>query len=139
MLVVAIVLSGTLVAGTGTAAASLDPAQLARTTDRYLHEASLAGFQRARAQRPHARQLDWSSDGCTNAPDNPLGFNLVRACHRHDFGYRNYERQGRFSPAARLRIDNRFRADMYEVCDGRWACNRFADVYYAAVRRYGGG
>jgi hypothetical protein len=140
VVVLAVILAASLVvSGTGTAAAALGPTQLARTTDRYLHKASLVGFQRARAQRPYARQLDWSSDGCSNAPDNPFGFNLVRACQRHDFGYRNYKRQGRFTAAARLRIDNRFRADMYRVCAGRWACNRFADVYYAAVRRYGGG
>jgi Prokaryotic phospholipase A2 len=137
--IVSLVVSGTLVVGTGSATASLGPVQLARTTDRYLHKASLAAFQTARAKRPHARQLDWSSDGCSHAPDNPFGFNLVRACHRHDFGYRNYKRQGRFTEAARLRIDNRFRSDMYVVCAGRWACNRFADAYYAAVRQYGGG
>ena len=136
---VAVLVSATLVVGTGSAQATLGPVQLARTTDRYLHKASLAAFQNARAQRPHAHQLDWSSDGCSNAPDNPFGFNLVKACFRHDFGYRNYKRQGRFTEASRLRIDNRFKSDMYVVCAGRWACNRFADVYYAAVRRYGGG
>jgi hypothetical protein len=141
-ILVAVLASATLVAGTAEAAArpaDLGPVQLARTTDRYLHKASLAAFQSKRAQRPHARQLDWSSDGCSNAPDNPLGYNLVRACFRHDFGYRNYKRQGRFTEAARLRIDQRFKSDMYVICAGRWACNRFADVYYAAVRRYGGG
>jgi hypothetical protein len=142
-ILVAVLASATLVVGTGAAEASsgpveLGPVQLARTTDRYLHKASLAAFQSKRAQRPHASQLDWSSDGCTNAPDNPSGYNLVRACFRHDFGYRNYKRQGRFTEAARLRIDNRFKSDMYVVCAGSWACNRFADVYYAAVRRYGG-
>jgi hypothetical protein len=137
--VTSFVVAGTVFAGAATAAAALDPAQLRQVTDQYLYTSSLNGFQTTRAQQPYASQLDWSSDGCSSSPDNPFGFNFVKACYRHDFGYRNYKRQGRFTAGARLRIDNRFRADMYRVCAGRWACNRFADVYYAAVRQYGGG
>ncbi|OLF10797.1 phospholipase [Actinophytocola xanthii] len=124
-------------AGAATAQAALDPAQLRAETDKYLFSTSLSGFQTLRAQQPHADQLNWSSDGCTSAPDNPFGFDFVRACHRHDFGYRNYRQQGRFTEANRLTIDNRFKSDMYSICDGNWACNRFADVYYAAVRQFG--
>lgn len=137
-LVTAIALAGTMLVGVGTAHAALSPAQLRATTDQYLFSNSLSSFQTLRSQRPHASQLDWSSDGCSNSPDNPFGFNLVRACYRHDFGYRNYKRQGRFTEANRLSIDNRFKSDMYTVCNGNWACNRFADVYYAAVRQFGG-
>lgn len=136
--VTTIAMVGTLFVGVGTAQAALDPAQLRSVTDQYLHSTSLGAFQTLRSQQPYRDQLDWSSDGCSNSPDNPLGFNLVRACYRHDFGYRNYKRQGRFTESNRLRIDNRFKSDMYTVCNGNWACNRFADVYYLAVRQFGG-
>ena len=136
--VTAIAVAGTLFVGAGTASADLDPGQLRAVTDQYMYSTSLNGFQSVRAQQPYANQLDWSSDGCSNSPDNPFGFNLVKACYRHDFGYRNYKRQGRFSEGNRLTIDNRFKSDMYEICNGNWACNRFADVYYAAVRQFGG-
>lgn len=107
-------------------------------TDQYLFHTSLTQFQNLRAQKPYAGQLDWSSDGCSDSPDNPFGFNLVKACYRHDFGYRNYKRQGRFTESNRLAIDNNFKHDMYEVCNGNWACDRFADTYYWAVRQFGG-
>jgi Prokaryotic phospholipase A2 len=134
-LVTAIAVLGTMFVGVGTAQAALDPVQL---TNQYMYSTSLNDFQTLRAQRPFPDQLDWSSDGCSNSPDNPFGFNLVRACYRHDFGYRNYKRQGRFTEANRLTIDNKFKSDMYEVCNGNWACNRFADAYYYAVRQFGG-
>ncbi|GAA3642778.1 hypothetical protein GCM10022267_31750 [Lentzea roselyniae] len=86
----------------------------------------------------HAGQLDWSSDGCSYSPDNPFGFKFLPTCHRHDFGYRNYKRQGRFSEANRLRIDNNFKSDMYKQCGSNWTCRRTADLYYAAVREFGG-
>ncbi len=128
---------GTVFAGAATASAELSPAQLRQVTDQYLYTTSLNGFQTVRAQQPYASQLDWSSDGCSNSPDNPLGWNFVKACHRHDFGYRNYKRQARFTESTRLSIDNNFKDDLYEICNGNWACNRTADVYYAAVRQFG--
>ncbi|RZS34764.1 phospholipase A2-like protein [Herbihabitans rhizosphaerae] len=131
--------AGTLFVGAGTASADLTPDQLRSTTDNYLYSKSLSAFQTLRGDKPYANQLDWSSDGCSNSPDNPFGFNLVKACYRHDFGYRNYKKQSRFSEDNRKRIDDNFKKDMYTVCDGNWACNRFADVYYAAVRQFGGG
>ncbi|OLF05508.1 phospholipase [Actinophytocola xinjiangensis] len=136
--VTAIAVAGTLFVGAGSAQAALTPSQLRTVTDQYLHSTSLSGFQTLRSQKPYGSQLDWSSDGCSNSPDNPFGFNLVRACYRHDFGYRNYKKQGRFTESNRLTIDNRFKTDMYTVCAGNWACNRFADAYYLAVRQFGG-
>ncbi|MFB9908227.1 phospholipase [Allokutzneria oryzae] len=108
------------------------------TTDDYLFAKSLAEFGQLRLQRPYDGDLDWSTDGCSSAPDNPFGFELLPACHRHDFGYRNYKRQGRFDSANRLRVDDNFRADMYTRCDSNWACRRIADIYYYAVRTFGG-
>jgi hypothetical protein len=136
--IVVFAVAAALLAGAPIASAALDPAALRAVTDQYLHHTSLSGFQSTRAQRPHAGQLDWSSDGCSHAPDNPMGFDFVRACFRHDFGYRNYKRQGRFTEPNRLSLDNRFKSDMYELCAGNWVCNRTADVYYGAVREFGG-
>jgi hypothetical protein len=128
--------SAAVVVGTITADAFAEDAQ--QLTDQYMYSTSLTNFQQLRAEQPNGDILDWSSDGCSNSPDNPFGFNLVKACYRHDFGYRNYKDQGRFTEANRLTIDNNFKDDMYEVCDGNWACNRFADTYYLAVRQFGG-
>ncbi|WP_156893408.1 phospholipase [Actinokineospora enzanensis] len=135
--VITAVTSAAVVVGAGVAAADLSPAQLQQTTDSYLFSQSLDQFQSTRAARPYANQLDWSSDGCSNSPDNPFGFNFVKACYRHDFGYRNYKRQGRFNESTRLNIDNNFKSDLYKICAGNWACNRTADIYYAAVRQFG--
>ncbi|GLZ29807.1 hypothetical protein Lesp02_19970 [Lentzea sp. NBRC 105346] len=123
-----------LIFGTGTAQAVNIPA----VTDQYLFSTSLSGFETARAQQPYNGQLDWSSDGCSYSPDSPFGFKFLPSCHRHDFGYRNYKRQSRFTESNRLRIDNNFKSDMYNACGGNWACKRTADVYYAAVRKFGG-
>jgi hypothetical protein len=136
-IVTSLAVAGTVLAGSATASAALDPAQLRQTTDSYLFSYSLNGFQTVRAQQPYASQLDWGSDGCSSSPDNPFGFNFVKACYRHDFGYRNYKKQSRFNESTRLSIDNNFKEDLYEICNGNWACNRTADVYYAAVRQFG--
>lgn len=133
--IAAVGVSTALVVGTLSANAAGD---IEQTTDQYLFSASLTEFQQLRVDQPNGDQLDWSSDGCSNSPDNPFGFDFVKACYRHDFGYRNYKAQGRFSEDNRLRIDNNFKEDMYEVCNGNWACNRFADTYYLAVRQFGG-
>jgi hypothetical protein len=135
--VTSVAVAGAVLAGGTTASAALDPAQLRQVTDQYIFSTSLNGFQTVRAQQPYGGQLDWSSDGCSNSPDNPFGFNFVKACHRHDFGYRNYKRQSRFTETTRLSIDNRFKSDLYTICAGNWACNRTADVYYTAVRQFG--
>lgn len=122
---------------TGVAHAALTPAQLVSITDQYLFEYSLSAFSSVRAQRPHADQLDWSSDACSWSPDAPLGYDFTPSCHRHDFGYRNYKLQSRFTEANRLRIDNRFRDDMYTTCGSNALCRGVANIYYSAVRQFG--
>ncbi|APU13966.1 MULTISPECIES: phospholipase [Actinoalloteichus] len=124
--------------GTGTANAALPPAELQAFTDNQVFSVSLGQFVTTRGQAPHSDQLDWSSDGCSWSPDQPFGYEFLNSCHRHDFGYRNYKLQGRFTEANRLRIDDKFRSDMYSVCGGGWTCERTADVYYYAVRNFGG-
>ncbi|KAH7032732.1 prokaryotic phospholipase A2-domain-containing protein [Microdochium trichocladiopsis] len=118
---------------------SRQTAALNAETDRLLFTASIGSFIASRDARNPAT-LDWSSDGCSSSPDNPLGFDFLSSCYRHDFGYRNYKAQGRFDDAGKLRIDNNFREDLYDQCEresARDSCRFTADVYYQAVRWFG--
>ena len=126
-----------VVLGTGTAHAALTPSQLATVTDDYSFSKSLSQFNTIRNGRPYADQLDWSSDACSWSPDKPFGFDFKPACHRHDFGYRNNKRQGRWNADKKLRVDDKFKADMYSICGSNIACKGTANIYYAAVRKWG--
>ena len=86
-----------------------DPVAIA-TTDELLFTIPLPAFTQRRNERNPPDQ-DWESDGCSSSPDNPLDFPFEPACHRHDFGYRNYKAQGRFTAGNRLRIDDNFRRE----------------------------
>ena len=79
-------------------------------TDDILFGISLPAFLDRRAARDPPT-LDWSSDGCSSSPDNPLGFHFTPGCNRHDFGYRNYKAQGRFTSSNKKRIDDNFRSE----------------------------
>lgn len=106
-------------------------------TDQYLFDTSLSEFSSIKAQEPYADQLDWSSDACSWSPDEPLGYDFTPACHRHDFGYRNYKAQSRFTEDTRLTIDDNFYSDMKDLCGGASACDAAAWTYYQAVRQFG--
>jgi hypothetical protein len=85
--------------------------------------------------------FNWSTDYCSDSPDNPLGFNFTLACARHDFGYRNYKEMGQFS-ANKSRIDSAFYADLKRKCATynwavRPACYSLAWTYYQAVSVFG--
>ncbi len=85
--------------------------------------------------------FDWSTDYCSDSPDNPLGFPFNLSCARHDFGYRNYKAEGDFS-ANKARLDSMLYADLQRVCDGYsgasgTACNGLAWTYYQAVKNLG--
>ena len=113
-------------------------AELEAETDRLLFSVSLSEFLAARDARSPPG-LDWSSNGCTSAPDNPFGFDFEPACWRHDFGYRNYRAQGRFE-AGKAAIDRKFREDLYSQCaaeNARVVCEATAEVYYRAVVLFG--
>ncbi|KAK4183509.1 phospholipase A2 [Podospora australis] len=109
-------------------------------TDQLLFSSTLPQFT-ARRNAKNPATLDWTSDGCSSSPDNPFNFPFVPACHRHDFGYRNYKKQSRFTDANRLRIDENFKKDLLYQCSSNGhgvVCRALADVYYAAVRAFGG-
>ncbi|GGS98430.1 phospholipase [Nonomuraea spiralis] len=85
--------------------------------------------------------FDWSSDGCSSSPDEPLGFDFRLACRRHDFGYRNYQAVHEFR-ANKERIDQALYFDLQRVCAQysffrRPSCEALALMYYHAVRRFG--
>ncbi|KAK3901531.1 prokaryotic phospholipase A2-domain-containing protein [Staphylotrichum tortipilum] len=109
-------------------------------TDQYLFSITLPTFTVHRNSRDPPT-LIWDSDGCSSSPDNPFGFPFTPACHRHDFGYRNYKKQNRFTDAGKASIDSNFKTDLYYQCrnvGARGVCEALADVYYAAVRAFGG-
>lgn len=114
-------------------------------TDNILFQIPLGDFLKAKAARDPAG-LDWTDDGCSKAPDRPLGYNFLDSCKRHDFGYRNFKGQKRFTEDNRAKVDQRLKDDLYAECrkySGLKSvkgveCRRIADVYYAAVRKYGG-
>jgi hypothetical protein len=88
-----------------------------------------------------AYQFDWSTDYCSDSPDNPLGFDFTLSCARHDFGYRNYKDVGAF-PANKPRIDSYFYEDLKRKCATynafvRPACTALAWTYYQAVKAFG--
>ncbi|KAF2203673.1 hypothetical protein GQ43DRAFT_359356, partial [Delitschia confertaspora ATCC 74209] len=116
-------------------------ATIEETTDTLLFVNTMPQFQAARnAQSPPT--LDWTSDNCSSSPDNPLGFKFQSSCQRHDFGYRNYKKQNRFTEANRKKIDDNFLKDLTDYCGGvsdllEGVCNSLAKVYYEAVREFG--
>jgi hypothetical protein len=86
-------------------------------------------------------QFDWSTDYCSDSPDQPLGFDFRLSCARHDFGYRNYKAVGQF-PANKSHIDDSLYADLKRKCATysvfvRPACYSLAWTYYEAVKTFG--
>jgi len=76
-------------------------------TNTQMWSLSLSGFLSNRNNKSPS-YLIWTSDGCTSSPDKPNGWNFVNACYRHDFGYRNYKDQQRFTDSNKARIDDKF-------------------------------
>lgn len=88
-----------------------------------------------------AYEFDWSTNLCTGAPDNPLGFPFELPCARHDFGYRNYKAAQRFE-ANKERLDLTFYTDLQTTCapypaDIRSVCLALAAIYYDVLRAIG--
>jgi Prokaryotic phospholipase A2 len=85
--------------------------------------------------------FDWSTDYCSDSPDQPLGFDFRIPCWHHDFGYRNYRAVGQF-PANKDRIDSYLYFDLKAKCATynvftRPACYSLAWTYYQAVQAFG--
>ncbi len=85
--------------------------------------------------------FNWSTDYCSDSPDNPLGFPFQLSCARHDFGYRNYKSEGDFA-ANKPRLDSMLYSDLQRVCTNysgatKSACDGLAWTYYQAVKNLG--
>lgn len=115
--------------------------EITAETDRQLYNVSLQNFGEIRESVLRTGlgcPLDYSTDGCSSSPDSPFGFEFTPACHRHDFGYRNYKNQGRFTPAAKSNIDLNFKRDMDNLCETvqsgmKPLCLATSKTYYEAV------
>lgn len=114
------------------------------SVDKLLFKVSIKSFQKARKAKNPSKCV-WKTDNCSYSPDKPDGYNFIPSCQRHDFGYRNTKKQKRFTKAMKKKIDNNFKKDLYHYCAqfsglSSWKgveCRRLADVYVAAVRKYG--
>lgn len=114
-----------------------------------------------------AKHYNFGFDGCS-VPSwvhdalKPLGLAdnedtyaafFAPSCRIHDFGYRNFGK-GPYTvtagdgSGARSSVDNRFHTLMYRKCDSNppavplvgdtWACKQVADIFFQAVRKFGG-
>jgi hypothetical protein len=88
-----------------------------------------------------AYAFDWSTDYCSDSPDQPLGFDFRMPCWHHDFGYRNYKAVGAF-PANKSHVDDMFYFDLKTKCATynvfvRPSCYSLAWTYYQAVKTFG--
>ncbi len=132
-----------VVGATGTASAA--PADKPQVLSSFTQTsaASYNAFIAARNNQSawSAYGFDWSTDYCSDSPDNPLGFPFSLSCARHDFGYRNYKLEGDFT-ANKPRLDSMLYADLQRVCDNyssvtKDACDGLAWTYYQAVKEFG--
>ena len=141
-LVLALTLAALAPAGTARATTTDKAAVLADWTQPTA--ASFTAWNAARLDRARwaGYGFSWATDHCSASPDRPLGFDFRLGCWRHDFGYRNYDAQGRFA-ANRDRVDDALYADLKRVCAAyrpvaRSACYSLAWTYYQAVHVFGG-
>ncbi|MEV0737852.1 phospholipase [Streptomyces sp. NPDC050549] len=129
------------VAATATAATAVPadkPQVLSGWTQAGASGYNLWAAARANQTAWSAYEFDWSTDYCSDSPDNPFGFPFATSCARHDFGYRNYKAAGSFD-ANKSRLDSAFYEDLKRVCAayGATACNSTAWTYYQAVKVFG--
>ena len=89
--------------------------------------------------------LDWATDGCSAPVVGGEGrsFNFTHACVRHDFGYRNIKRLGKFNEIIRTKLDEQFHRDLESSCatqvrTRKIRCLMWAETFYVAVRATGG-
>lgn len=142
LLVLTLVLAALIPAGAASAAIPADKLTVLSNWTQPT-ASSTAAWNAARTNQSAwaAYNFDWSTDYCSDSPDNPLGFAFATSCWHHDFGYRNYKAAGQF-PANKDRIDSMFYADLKRVCATystvlRPACYSLAWTYYEAVHTFG--
>lgn len=109
---------------------------------------TLAEFIRTADNPSRDARLDWTTDKCSAPVLGSAGrtYDFTDACRRHDFAYRNLGRLhngSRWTHELRLRVDQRFLADMNAHCASRpavqrAACRAWAKLYHDTVRQFAG-
>ncbi|GEM48245.1 phospholipase A2 [Deinococcus cellulosilyticus] len=111
---------------------------------------SMSNYNSYYSRRGSYPQFNWGRDGCS-APGwvstifGDANSRFRNACNQHDFGYRNYRKFGMANEWNRLKIDSKFYSNMLSICSSnyawynplRYACNKSAEAYHAAVRAAG--
>jgi len=88
----------------------------------------------------HNVQFDFSTDGCSSAPDKLLVLDLLDICAEHDFYYRNAKLLKSLKiPVSRLKADNNlFKRIRIEVKKKLGFSGLItATIFYASVRSMG--
>jgi hypothetical protein len=104
---------------------------------------SRIAWSNARRDGTHTEYgFDWSTDYCSQSPDQPLGFDFRMPCARHDFGHRNYSAKGLLSQHKK-RVDDAFYFDLKEKCATysvwvRSSCYSLAWSYYQVISKLNG-
>ncbi|KAJ6261526.1 hypothetical protein Dda_4196 [Drechslerella dactyloides] len=104
-----------------------DPEYRECLTDQLLFSTPMAEFIADQKKKLYSPPLKWGTDGCSlrqswataagwGDKDKPKGYKFMNACRRHDFGYRNYKLQQRFTASNKAKIDNNFKADLQTQC-----------------------
>ncbi|CAI6085176.1 unnamed protein product [Clonostachys chloroleuca] len=114
--------------------------------DCYIFNLTLPEFL-AKREAKDPPSLNWTSDGCTTAPANPFNFDFTPGCQRHDFGYANYRKQGRFNIRGKKRVDEQLLVDLRNQCKkvshvwSKLGCEGLAEAYFFFYRsdEFGGG
>ena len=113
----------------------------AQVTDFLIFSTGMSTFLTAKKNK-YPSSLIWTDNACSKSLDKPLGYNFLHACQRHDFGYRNYKSQERFTDTNRKKVDDNFARDMQVECNRygivkKKACEEIAEKYYIAARLLG--
>jgi Prokaryotic phospholipase A2 len=140
---VALVAALAVLLSTGAAASSTADRLAVLTSWTKTSVASYNAWNSARQNQGAWKQygFDWTTDYCSDSPDQPLGFDFRVACWHHDFGYRNWKAAGKFA-ANKDRVDSTLYADLKRKCATyrpvtRPGCYSLAWTYYQAVHYFG--
>lgn len=88
----------------------------------------------------HSIQFDWTTDGCSSAPDKLLVLDLSDKCAEHDFYYRNAKLLKSIGHGvSRLKADNKLFAGIQKEVKAKLGFNGVitATIYYLFVRAIG--
>ena len=85
-------------------------------------------------------KFDWTTDGCSSAPDKLLVLDLLEICAEHDFYYRNAKLLKKLGiPISRLKADNRLFKGIRKEVKKKLGFSGLitATLFYISVRSMG--